>query len=70
MDDVYELLKAIKTPNESFSDEIRRLAKTKGSIMEFAGAWKNMSAEDERRIKAKIEEIRKSTRISENYKER
>ncbi len=67
MDDVYELLKASKAPEESFSDQIRRLAKTKGSILEFAGAWSDMSEEEISAIKAKIEQGRKANRVLDIY---
>lgn len=42
MQDVYVRLKAAKAPKESFSQELRRLLKTKGDIMELAGAWSDM----------------------------
>ncbi len=58
MDDVYDILVAMKTPDESFSDEIRRLAKSKGSIMDFAGAWADISEADAERMKARIAERR------------
>ena len=69
MDDAYNLLKALKAPNESFSDEIRRLAQTKGSIMEFAGAWSDLSEEDAEKIKMRISERRRDrTRLDELHK--
>lgn len=58
MDDAYELLTALKRPEESFSDEIRRLATTKGSIMEFAGAWKDIPDAKIEKIKDRIRERR------------
>jgi predicted CopG family antitoxin len=54
MNDVYDLLMGMKLPNESFSDEIRRLAKTKGSIMDLAGAWSDMSDEEADNLKRNI----------------
>ncbi len=59
MDDAYELLVAVKAPDESFSDEIRRLVKSKSSIMDFAGAWKGLSEEDAKKMKARITERRR-----------
>lgn len=59
MDDVYETLKALKQPDESFSDELRRMTK-QGSIMEFAGALKDfISDEDAKKMKEHIREQRK-----------
>lgn len=59
MDDVYETLKALKAPEESFSDEIRRLTQTKGSIIELAGAWSDLSEKDARKMELRIRERRK-----------
>ena len=58
MDDVYDLLSTLKRPGESFSDEIRRLAKEKGSLLDLAGAWSDMSDEEVKRIKDRISERR------------
>jgi len=54
MDDVYDTLKALKAPEESFSEEIRRLTLTKGSIMEFAGVWNDLSEKDAQKIEERI----------------
>ncbi len=62
MDDVYDTLKVLKAPEESFSDEIRRLAQTKGSIIEFAGAWRDLSEKDAGKIELRIRERRKDRR--------
>jgi len=43
MDDAYELLRKNKKPDESFSEVIRRLVPKKRNIMEFAGAWADMT---------------------------
>jgi len=58
MDDVYELLKALKSPEESFSDEIRRLTTVKGSILDFAGAWNELSDKEAEKMKIRIRERR------------
>ena len=69
MDDVYELLSALKGNEESFSDEIRRLVKTKGSIMELAGSWKTISEEKTSSMKARLTERRKErNRLDENHR--
>ena len=71
MDDVYGMLKVLKAPDESFSDEIRRLAKTKGSLMEFAGAWSDLPEETARLMKARIKNRRNDrSRLSEINKNR
>ncbi|MBU0459216.1 MAG: antitoxin VapB family protein [Nanoarchaeota archaeon] len=59
MDDAYDMLNVLKVPGESFSDEIRRLTKTKGSIMEFAGAWSDISEKEAAKMKARIRIRRK-----------
>ena len=43
--EAYERLVALKKPDESFSDEVLRLAgkKTGADLMKFWGAWKDMS---------------------------
>jgi len=64
MEDVYERIKAIKSSNESFSDALRKLT-NKGSIMEFAGAWNNISEEEAKKIEKKISELRKGNRLKE-----
>ena len=65
MEDAYEILKALKTPEESFSDEIRRLLSAKGGIMELAGAWKDISEEESHIIKHAIKRMKKGTRLLE-----
>ena len=60
MKDVYELLLRRKTINESFSDVIRRELKMKKSVMEFAGAWKDIvSKEEAEKMKTDIKKLRK-----------
>ncbi|MEK6950445.1 MAG: antitoxin VapB family protein [Nanoarchaeota archaeon] len=59
MDDAYELLTSLKAPEESFTMEIRRLALNTGGIMELAGAWKDLSEEDARKMKERILERRR-----------
>ena len=60
MKDVYELLLRRKTVNESFSDVIRRELKMKKSVMEFAGAWKDIVTNEEaEKMKADIRKLRK-----------
>lgn len=49
--DAYEALAALKRPGESFSDVVRRLTKKNRSLLEFAGAWKDVPAETMNEIK-------------------
>ena len=65
MDDAYAILKAHKAPGESFSDEIRRLVQEKGSILDLAGAWKNITDEEAEKMKKAIREMRKGNRFEE-----
>ncbi|MHA1300647.1 MAG: antitoxin VapB family protein [Candidatus Helarchaeota archaeon] len=58
-EEVYNLLKKLKLEGESFSDTIRRLAKSKGQISEFAGLWSDMSDEKLQDIIQEIELFRK-----------
>ena len=55
MEDVYYLLLRNKFRNESFSDVLRRTLSKKINIMEFAGAWKDISNEDIDKMKSNIE---------------
>ncbi len=67
MDDVYDTLKTLKRPGESFSDELRRMS-SKGDIMELAGCLKDViSEEDAKKMKEWIER-RRGTRIDEVIK--
>ena len=57
MEDVYKLLVARKKENESFSDVIRKEFGKRRNIMEFAGAWKNISDKEIEEMKKNIEII-------------
>ena len=59
MEDVYELLSKNKKPNESFSQELRRLVPKKGNIMECAGLWAHMSDKEAEDMKKYIEDFSK-----------
>jgi len=61
MDDVYELLARNKKPNESFSEELRRLVPKKGSIMECAGLWTHISDKEIEDLKKSIKQLRKDS---------
>ncbi|MBI2107807.1 antitoxin VapB family protein [Candidatus Woesearchaeota archaeon] len=61
MDDAYELLVRHKKPNESFSEEIRRLVPKKGNIMECAGLWADMSDKETEEMEKTINRLRKNS---------
>ena len=66
MDDTYELLLKRKNKGESFSDVIRReVGYRKVDIMQFAGAWSNITDQEAENMKKTIYQMRKGTRISE-----
>ena len=60
MDDVYELLVRNKKEEESFSGELRRLIKKKGSILDCAGLWSDLSDKQ-------VEVMEKSIKKSKEY---
>jgi len=64
MDDVYELLARQKKPDESFSEEIRRLVPKKGNIMDCAGLWAHMSDKESEEMKKYIEDFGRKSTIS------
>ena len=48
--EAYELLRRQKKSDESFSDAVRRLAKPRKPLSEFAGIWKNLSRKERREL--------------------
>lgn len=70
MEDAYQRLKTLKGAEESFSDIVRRLTSEKGSILEFAGAWKDLSKKEIEELKRKLMEGRKKTIRMEELKEK
>lgn len=65
MDDVYETLLSLKKKDESFSDELRRLLKSKEALMSLAGAWKHIPDSEIKSIKKTLAEMKKGTRVDE-----
>jgi len=65
MEDAYLLMAMEKKPKESFSDLVRRKFGKK-SIMEFAGALKDLSDEEVSRIKENIRAAKQS--MDEGFK--
>lgn len=58
-DEAYGLLARNKRAKESFSQEITRLMKKKGSILDLAGAWKTMSDKEAQEILETVKQTRK-----------
>ena len=54
MGDVYELLVRNKKPDESFSEELRRLVPKNRNIMECAGLWAHMNDKEAEDMKKHI----------------
>jgi predicted CopG family antitoxin len=42
--EAYQMLAKSKRPGESFSQVVKRVARTRRSLTEFAGAWKDIPA--------------------------
>ncbi|MBS3114477.1 antitoxin VapB family protein [Candidatus Woesearchaeota archaeon] len=61
MDDVHEILVRNKKPNESFSEELRRLVPKKGNIMECAGLWAHLNDKEVEEMKKSIRQLRKNS---------
>ena len=61
MEDAYEILLRKKHSGESFSEVIRRMTGVKRDIMDFAGAWKNISEKDAENLKESILKLRKKS---------
>ena len=62
MDDAYELLVRNKKKDESFTDVIRREFSKKGSILDLAGAWSDLSDNDIEEMENAIKKSREYTR--------
>lgn len=62
MDDAYELLARNKRKDESFSDVVRREFSKKGSILDLAGAWSDLSDKDAGEMEKVIKKSREYTR--------
>jgi len=62
MDDVYELLARNKRKDESFSDMLRKEYSKKGSILDLAGAWSDLSDKDAMEMEKAIKKSREYTR--------
>ena len=61
-EEVYHKLVALKTAEESFSDEIERILERKRDIMDFWGVWKDMSEEETMQLKQEINKRREESK--------
>lgn len=68
LEDVYDLLKSLQQPDESFSEEIRRLISDRGKISKFAGAWKDVDDARAKEMLDAIKKARQTTRASRQRK--
>ncbi len=50
IEDAYAALCLLKRDGESFSDVVRRLTRRNTSLLEFAGAWKDVPKEEMNRF--------------------
>ncbi|MDE1820104.1 MAG: hypothetical protein KGJ23_03720 [Euryarchaeota archaeon] len=48
--DTYDLLRQARRGDETFNDVVRRLARPRGRLSDFAGIWSDMSAKDLRKV--------------------
>jgi len=60
-DTAYGLLARNKLRDESFSQEIVRVFNKKGSIMDLAGAWSDITETETEKMKASIKKLRKNS---------
>jgi predicted CopG family antitoxin len=60
--EAYTALKAMKQRQESFSDVVKRLAKPRRSILEFAGAWKDIPDNDWKILRESYRRTREADR--------
>lgn len=59
-EEVYNLLSKVKLEDESFSDAITRLVRSRGKLSECAGLWKDMSKVELEELRVGIEGARRS----------
>lgn len=58
--EAYELLKAAKKEGESFSDVVKRLARKRRPLSDFAGRWKNVPKSQIRDFEAAVKAMRQA----------
>jgi predicted CopG family antitoxin len=53
-DDAYGEIRALRLPDESFSDAIKRLTRTKGGVKDCVGLWRELDREERETIRRAI----------------
>ncbi|HXQ94997.1 MAG TPA: antitoxin VapB family protein [Thermoplasmata archaeon] len=66
-DEAYELLKRSKQKDETFSDAVKRLARPRRPLSDFAGRWADMDAAERETLATSY---RSSRRADERREER
>ena len=66
--EAYELLRRQKRAEETFSDTVKRLARDRRPLSEFAGVWKDLTREERRDLdrvysQARDADVRRSEKL-------
>lgn len=60
--EAYSALKSAKRPGESFSGVVKRLAKSRRPLSEFAGSWSHLSKEELQEVRDALMASRSAAR--------
>jgi predicted CopG family antitoxin len=60
--EAYEMLRRHKRSDESFSDAVKRLARPRHSLPEFAGMWRDLSARERKDLERVYKGLRDADR--------
>ncbi len=61
----YNRLLSLKRPGESFTDEIMRITAEKADILDYFGAWSDMTSVSEQRLLAAINASKKTRTLED-----
>lgn len=61
-EEAYSLLRRSKKGDESFSDAVKRLARPKRPLADFAGIWGDLTAKERRALDRVYAELREADR--------
>ena len=56
-EEAYKRLRRLKGKDESFTDVVLKLSESRGNILRYAGAWKDMSREETDRLTSSLREM-------------
>ncbi len=56
-EEAYRKLKSLKERDESFTDVILKLSESRGNVLKYAGAWKDMSREEADKLTSSLREM-------------